>query len=110
MRIRAKTVLRLRWIASSVLAAILMYCHLAVAQEPLPSREMLPSNRFLSLDASVQYALANNPQLMALRQQHGIAAAGVVIAKTYPFNPIYQGSLQNAKGKVSQTRFSNSTR
>ncbi len=63
------------------------------------SQQLLSNNRILSLDASVQYALANNPQLMALRQQHGIAAAGVVIAKTYPFNPIYQGSFQDAKGQ-----------
>lgn len=51
----------------------------------------------LTLDEAVRYALANNPQLAVVRQQAGIAAAGVVIAKTYPFNPI----LQTAAGGVS---------
>jgi cobalt-zinc-cadmium efflux system outer membrane protein len=52
----------------------------------------------LSLEATARYALENNPQLAALRQQHGIAAANVVIAKTYPFNPIYQSNVLYAKG------------
>lgn len=52
----------------------------------------------LTLEASVRYALENNPQLAALREQRGIAAAGVVIARTCPFNPIYQGVAQYAKG------------
>ena len=61
---------------------------------------MKPCRRraLLTLEESVQYALEHNPQLTALREQHGIAAAGVVIAKTYPFNPIYQGSYQDAHG------------
>jgi hypothetical protein len=57
-----------------------------------------PASPVLSLEATVRYALENNPQLAALRQQHGIAAAGVVIAKTYPFNPIYQSNVLYAKG------------
>ena len=47
----------------------------------------------LSLDGAVAWGLRNNPDLAALRQQHGIAAAGVVIARTYPFNPTYQGKI-----------------
>jgi cobalt-zinc-cadmium efflux system outer membrane protein len=42
----------------------------------------------LTLPAAVQWALQNNPALAASRQQHGIAAAAVVIARTYPFNPV----------------------
>lgn len=34
-----------------------------------------------------QYALANNPELAVARQQRGIASAGLVQARTYPFNP-----------------------
>jgi outer membrane protein TolC len=60
--------------------------------------ETLPTTRLLTLEDSVHYALEHNPQLAALREEHGIAAAGVVIAKTYPFNPIYQGSYQDAHG------------
>jgi outer membrane protein TolC len=70
----------------------------AVATDPLPRPKNDQEIRLLSIEASVQYALANNPQLMAVREQHGIAAAGVVIAKTYPFNPIYQGIFQDAQG------------
>ena len=55
----------------------------------------------LTLDSTIQYALTRNPQLAAIREQHGIAAAGVVIARTYPFNPIYQGTLLHAKGAAT---------
>lgn len=51
----------------------------------------------LTIDGAVAYSLENNPELAALRQQHGIAAATVVIAKTYPFNPVYQGTFAYAK-------------
>ena len=34
------------------------------------------------------YALLNNPGLHAARLQRGLAEGGVVIAKTYPYNPI----------------------
>jgi outer membrane protein TolC len=44
----------------------------------------------LSLDAAVGFALENNPQLVAARTQRGVAAAGVVIARQYPFNPVLQ--------------------
>jgi cobalt-zinc-cadmium efflux system outer membrane protein len=47
------------------------------------------SDRTLTLEQAVRLALQQNPQLAAVRQQHGIAAAGVVIAQTYPFNPSY---------------------
>jgi cobalt-zinc-cadmium efflux system outer membrane protein len=52
-----------------------------------------PTVTTFTLDATVRFALENNPQLAAIRQQRGIAAAGVVIARTYPFNPVYQGSV-----------------
>src|SRR5262249_44575423 len=48
----------------------------------------------LALDEAVAWALQNNPELTALRQQHGIAAAGVVIARTYPFNPVWEGKIR----------------
>jgi outer membrane protein TolC len=55
----------------------------------------------LSLGEAVAWALENNPALMALRQQHGIAAAGVVVAHTYPFNPIWEDKTQANNGPVS---------
>lgn len=47
----------------------------------------------LSLEDAVAWSLQNNPELAALRQQQGIAAAGVVIARTYPHNPVYQATV-----------------
>jgi cobalt-zinc-cadmium efflux system outer membrane protein len=38
---------------------------------------------------------------MALRQQHGIAAAGIVIARTYPFNPVWEAKVREANGPFS---------
>src|SRR5262249_13078189 len=42
---------------------------------------------------AADWALRNNPDLAAIRRQHGIAAAAVIIAKTYPFNPIWTSKL-----------------
>src|SRR5438477_10714407 len=50
----------------------------------------------LTLEAAVSYALSNNPTLAVQRQQHGIAAARVVIADPYPFNPIRENRIQAA--------------
>src|SRR5262249_35078047 len=47
------------------------------------------------------WALQNNPELAAIRQQHGIAAAGIVIANTYPFNPVWEGKIWGANGPLS---------
>ena len=55
----------------------------------------------LTLDAAVRDALTNNPELTALRQQNGIAAAGVVIARTYPFNPTLESKIRAATGPAS---------
>jgi cobalt-zinc-cadmium efflux system outer membrane protein len=55
----------------------------------------------LSLKDAVAWALENNPELATLRQQHGIAAAGVVIAQTYPFNPIWEGKVRPTMGPAS---------
>jgi cobalt-zinc-cadmium efflux system outer membrane protein len=57
---------------------------------------MLPEK--LSMDAAVSWALQNNPELAAIRQQHGVAAAAVVIARTYPFNPIWTNKLFAVNG------------
>ena len=55
----------------------------------------------LSLDAAVLWAFQNNPELIAIRQQHGVAAAGIVIADTYPFNPIMENKVRGANGPES---------
>jgi cobalt-zinc-cadmium efflux system outer membrane protein len=75
----------------------------AHAQERLPppaqAAEAAPT--VLSLEAAINWALENNPELAALRQQHGIAAAAVVIAQTYPFNPLWEAKVRAANGPES---------
>jgi outer membrane protein TolC len=59
--------------------------------------------RVLSLADAVPWALEHNTALAALRQQHGIAAAAVVVARTYPFNPLWEGKIRGVNGPVSAT-------
>jgi outer membrane protein TolC len=49
----------------------------------------------------VKQALLKNPALLTIREQHGFAAAGVVIAKTYPYNPQYFSLLMDASGPAN---------
>lgn len=81
------------------LACTLLASCLTWAQVPSDCPE-LPAE-VLTLDGAVWWALEHNPELAALRQQHGIAAGGVVIAQTYPFNPILQLRFQGANGPES---------
>lgn len=55
----------------------------------------------LSLPAALRQALENNPSLAVQRRQRGIAAARVVIADTYPFNPVLETRVQRASGPES---------
>lgn len=57
--------------------------------------------RVLSIEEAVRWALENNPELAALREQHGIAAAAVIIAQTYPFNPIWEAKVRPDSGPES---------
>lgn len=82
------------------------FCAIAVvlaAAWPAPAGaqvlpDALPSPAPLSLVEAVEWALRHSPELATLRQQHGIAAAGLVIARTYPFNPIAQSFVWGAQG------------
>jgi outer membrane protein TolC len=49
----------------------------------------------------VGWALQHNPELATLRQQHSIAAAVVVIAETYPFNPVWEAKVRATNGPES---------
>lgn len=55
----------------------------------------------LSLPAALRQALENNPSLAVQRRQRGIAAARIVIADTYPFNPTLETRVQRASGPES---------
>jgi cobalt-zinc-cadmium efflux system outer membrane protein len=68
------------------------------AAPPCPAEPLPPA---LTLGAAVRWALRYNPEMAALRQQHGIAAAGVVIANTYPFNPVSENRAQDVAGPGS---------
>src|SRR5262245_34962954 len=69
------------------------------AQAPVAEPAQRPA--VLTLQAAVSYALENNPALAAQRQLRGLAAARVVIADTYPFNPILESRGQYADGPAS---------
>src|SRR5437660_7253169 len=88
-----------------VLASLLGLTCVALAAEPerLGPPAMLPEPRpkSLTLNDAVCLALERNPELAALRQEHGIAAAAVVIADTYPFNPVWENRVQQASGPES---------
>jgi len=62
-----------------------------------------PQERALSLGAAIAWALENNPELRAIRQERGIAEAGVVIGNTYPFNPTWEDKTQQSSGPRSAT-------
>src|ERR1051326_3517689 len=65
-----------------------------MAAEPAPESSVEP----LYLQAAIVYALQHNPELAAQRQQHGIDASAVVIARTYPYNPTFELRLLDAHG------------
>jgi outer membrane protein TolC len=70
--------------------------------DSLPPPEVVPPGPpALTAEQAVSQALMNNPQLATVRRQHGIAAAGVVIAQTYPFNPFWQSFLLADGGPAS---------
>jgi cobalt-zinc-cadmium efflux system outer membrane protein len=86
------------------------FCLLAAMLSPLANGEAVgaegpagpePVPPVLSRAAAIRWALEHNPELMALRQQHGIAAAGIVIANTYPFNPVWEAKVRAAFGPES---------
>jgi cobalt-zinc-cadmium efflux system outer membrane protein len=60
-----------------------------------------PSSLVLSLEGAVDWALQNNPELATLRQQHGIAGAAIIVARTYPFNPVWEAKVRAAEGPTS---------
>jgi cobalt-zinc-cadmium efflux system outer membrane protein len=49
--------------------------------------------------AAVRFALENNPSLQAIREQRGFAQGGLVIARTYPYNPVSQFQFFGATGQ-----------
>lgn len=52
----------------------------------------------LTLDAAIRMALTQNPGIIATRQDHGVAAAAVMVARAYPFNPVWESRFRYAFG------------
>jgi cobalt-zinc-cadmium efflux system outer membrane protein len=71
----------------------------ARAEPEAPAAEGPPAP--LTLDAAVWWALEHNPELAAIRVQHDIAAAAIVIAQTYPYNPVWEAKVRAANGPES---------
>src|ERR1700722_2963108 len=71
--------------------AILTAAWTAAADLPAPT----PAPPPLALDAAIRLALQQNPEIAAMRQQHGIAAAGVVVARAYPFKPVFESRVRS---------------
>jgi outer membrane protein TolC len=55
----------------------------------------------LSREAAVRQALVQNPYLATIRKQSGYAEAALIIARTYPFNPVYTGYVTGTGGPAS---------
>jgi cobalt-zinc-cadmium efflux system outer membrane protein len=93
------------WWCFAGLACLLALAAQVRAQQPAP----LPPPQLtvpqpppsLTLGNIIAYALQNNPGIAVKRQERGIAAARVVIANTYPFNPISENRIQGAFGPPS---------
>jgi outer membrane protein TolC len=90
-----------RYSALACTALLVLSSTTASAQDKLPPIVAKVAPPGLTREAVIAWALENNPDLAALRQQRGIAAAGVVIARTYPFNPNYEGRVERADGPTS---------
>jgi cobalt-zinc-cadmium efflux system outer membrane protein len=63
-----------------------------------PTVTTTPAPTTLTLPAAVRQALEGNPGLAVQRRQRGIATARMVIADTYPFNPMLETRVQRSHG------------
>ena len=80
-------------------AAGIVFVNTAAAQGLLGEPKMAPTG--LTRDGAVQHALVHNPALMTVRKQHGYAESALVIAKTYPYNPVFTGYVTQNGGPAS---------
>lgn len=52
-----------------------------------PASSRAESRRSVTLDAAIEEALQNNPELQVVRRNLGVARGELIQARTYPFNP-----------------------
>jgi cobalt-zinc-cadmium efflux system outer membrane protein len=82
------------WVALGELCCLALPARGRADPSPLPPHVM-------TLSDAVLWALQYNPDLAVTRQQRGIASAGIVIARTYPFNPLAENRVQASNGPTS---------
>jgi cobalt-zinc-cadmium efflux system outer membrane protein len=93
---------RLRFLLAACWCVVAVaYSNVLEGAEPATSSAKPPAVPTLTLPEAVSFALEHNPELAAIRQQRGIAAAGVVISRTYPFNPTTENRIRAASGPAS---------
>jgi outer membrane protein TolC len=88
-----------RWTAARRLSAFLAIS-LGLASSGLAQQ---PAAATLTREAAVRQALAQNPYLTTIRKQSGYAEAALIIARTYPYNPVYTGYFANNNGPPAAT-------
>jgi cobalt-zinc-cadmium efflux system outer membrane protein len=93
---------RLRWACWALLGSTLAAT--GVAAEPPAA---VPQPAVLTRQDAVRFALANNPQLALVREQRGLAAAGVVLARVYPYNPVFTSVVLGVNGEGVTNRVFN---
>lgn len=85
------------WGAACLCCAAWVWLAAGTARADPPSAQP-PAPPVLSVDAALRWGLTHNPDLAFFRTQRGIATAGVVIARTYPFNPVWQSFVLGVTG------------
>jgi outer membrane protein TolC len=60
----------------------------------------IPENpqQVLTQETAIAWALQNNPDLAVTRKQRGVAESAIVIARTYPFNPVLGTAVMGIGG------------
>ena len=58
-----------------------------------PAEKALPEKLSLTLQAAIQTALERNPDLVTAREAESVSLAAYDVARTYPYNPQYQGQI-----------------
>ena len=74
------------WMPVAILVATLIGGSRGAAQDGTAHLDFASMD--IGLEEAVAWALQNNPELATFRSQRGIAAANLVIARTFPFNPV----------------------
>jgi outer membrane protein TolC len=92
-------------VGALTMCVCLGYAHGQSNQKPaeLPAPTPLGPRQTFTLESAIVWALERNPEIAAIRERRGIAAAGIVIARTYPFNPALEAEIRATDGPVSAT-------